>query len=165
MTDNNSNISIANDNPSDESLPKDILIVDDTIENLRLLSDMLTERGYTVRKATSGKMTLKVVQTLPPDLILLDIMLPDINGYEVCKLLKENPETATIPIIFLSALDDVLDKVRAFGVGGADYVTKPFHIEEVLIRVNNQLALKAAHQKICQLNAQLEEKVKKHFAK
>ncbi|WP_052055620.1 GGDEF domain-containing response regulator [Myxosarcina sp. GI1] len=160
MTDNNLNIpEVDLDKASEASLPKDILIVDDTLENLRLLSDMLTERGYTVRKATSGKMTLKVVETLPPDLILLDIMMPDLNGYEVCKILKENSETAAIPIIFLSALDDVLDKVKAFSVGGVDYITKPFQIEEVLVRVNNQLSLKAAQQKIHQLNSQLEERV------
>lgn len=142
-----------------KSLPKDILIVDDTIENLRLLSTMLTAKGYTVRKAINGQMTLKVVQTLPPDLILLDIMMPDMDGYQVCQELKDNPETAAIPIIFLSALDDVLDKVKAFAVGGVDYIMKPFQIEEVLVRVHNQLALKAAQQEICQLNTQLEERV------
>lgn len=138
---------------------KDILIVDDVLENLRLLSTMLTEQGYNVRKATSGQMALKAVQFLPPDLILLDIMMPDLNGYDVCKELKNNPTTAEIPIIFLSALDDVFDKVAAFKVGGADYITKPFQIEEVLVRVHNQLAFKAAQQEICRLNAQLEERV------
>ncbi|MEM8778109.1 MAG: response regulator, partial [Cyanobacteria bacterium P01_G01_bin.49] len=139
---------------------KDILIVDDTLENLRLLSSILTSQGYNVRKATGGKMALKVVQTLPPDLIMLDIMMPDMDGYQVCKQLKENPETATIPIIFLSALDDVVDKVTAFEFGGVEYITKPFQIEETLARVKNQLALKAAQQKICQLNTQLEARVK-----
>ncbi len=144
---------------TESSLSRDILIVDDTLENLRLLSSMLTEQGYTVRKAINGKMTLKVVQTLAPDLILLDVMMPDMNGYEVCQKLKENPATAAIPIIFLSALDDALDKVRAFTVGGVDYITKPFQIEEVLVRVQNQLALKAAQQEIHQLNSQLETRV------
>ena len=139
--------------------PRDILIVDDTLENLRLLSNMLTEQGYRVRKAVNGQMTLKVVETLPPDLILLDIMMPDMNGYEICQKLKENPATAAIPIIFLSALDDVLDKVKAFTVGGIDYISKPFQIEEVLVRVQNQLDLKAAQQKIHQLNSELETKV------
>lgn len=143
-----------------EEIPRDILIVDDTLENLRLLSTMLTKQGYTVRKATSGQMTLKVVQTLPPDLILLDIMMPDMNGYEVCQKLKDNPETTAIPVIFLSALDDVPDKVTAFGVGAVDYITKPFQVEEVLVRVHNQLALKAAQQKIYHLNLKLEERVK-----
>ncbi|GAB4537037.1 MAG: hypothetical protein Tsb0014_25370 [Pleurocapsa sp.] len=162
MTDNNPKhlAKIERDKISKASFSKDILIVDDTLENLRLLSSMLTEQGYTVRKATNGQMTLKVVQTLPPDLILLDIMMPDMNGYEVCQILKANPATAAIPIIFLSALDDVLDKVKAFQIGAIDYITKPFQIEEVLVRVRNQLALKAAQQEIYQLNAHLEERVK-----
>ncbi|AFZ36219.1 response regulator receiver modulated diguanylate cyclase/phosphodiesterase [Stanieria cyanosphaera PCC 7437] len=147
-------------NQADQSLPKDILIVDDTLENLRLLSTMLTEQGYTVRKATNGQMALTAVQALPPDLILLDIMMPDMSGYEVCQKLKANPTTTTLPIIFLSALDDVLDKVKAFQIGGVDYITKPFQIEEVLVRVHNQLALKAAQRKIVQLNNELEERVK-----
>ncbi|WP_186375888.1 EAL domain-containing protein [Hyella patelloides] len=141
-------------------LPKDILIVDDTIENLRLLSRMLTEQGYAVRVATSGKMTLKVVQTLPPDLILLDIMMPGMNGYQVCQKLQKNSETSQIPIIFLSALNNVLDKVKGFNVGGADYIMKPFQVEEVLARVQNQLAIKAAQTEISQLNNQLEQKVR-----
>lgn len=121
---------------------------------------MLTEQGYTVRKATNGQMALTAVQALPPDLILLDIMMPDMSGYEVCQKLKANSQTATLPIIFLSALDDVLDKVKAFQIGGVDYITKPFQIEEVLVRVHNQLALKAAQQKIVQLNNELEQRVK-----
>lgn len=148
-----------NNNEVKELFYKDILIVDDILENLRLLSTILTEQGYNVRKATSGQMALKAVEFLPPDLILLDIMMPDLNGYDVCKQLKDNPKTAEIPIIFLSALDDVFDKVAAFMIGGADYITKPFQIEEVLVRVHNQLALKAAQQEICQLNAQLEERI------
>ncbi|MDJ0743351.1 MAG: EAL domain-containing protein [Xenococcaceae cyanobacterium MO_167.B27] len=145
---------------SEEPLFRDILIADDSIENLRLLSILLTAQGYTVHQATSGQMTLKAVETLAPDLILLDIMMPDINGYEICKKLKKNPQTYPIPIIFLSGLDNVLDKVKAFDVGGADYIIKPFEIEEVLVRVRNQLVFKAAQQEICQLNAQLETRVK-----
>lgn len=138
----------------------DILIVDDTLENLRVLSSMLTQQGYNVRKATGGKMAIKVVEALPPDLILLDIMMPDTSGYEVCQELKKNPQTAEIPIIFLSALDDVFDKVMAFEVGGVDYISKPFQIQEVLVRVRNQLTLRAAQKKIQQLNARLEDKVR-----
>ncbi|WP_107667909.1 GGDEF domain-containing response regulator [Cyanothece sp. BG0011] len=138
---------------------KDILIVDDTIENLRVLSSILTEQGYNVRKATGGAMALKVVETLPPDLILLDIMMADLSGYEVCQQLKKNPRTADIPVIFLSALDDVFDKVKAFEMGGVDYISKPFQMEEVLVRVKNQLALRTAQKEVSQLNAQLESKV------
>lgn len=96
----------------------DILIVDDTPENLRLLSNMLSRRGYRVRKAISGSMALTAVQTLPPDLILLDIMMPEMDGYALCDRLKEDQRTRDIPVVFLSALNDVFDKVKAFNVGG-----------------------------------------------
>jgi diguanylate cyclase (GGDEF)-like protein len=138
----------------------DILIVDDTIENLRFLSNVLTEHGYAVRKATNGEMAITAVQALLPDLILLDIMMPHVNGYEVCQQLKTSPITAEVPIIFLSALDDAFDKVKAFSVGGADYITKPFHLEEVLARVQHQLRLRAAEQQIRQLNHQLEDRIR-----
>ncbi|MEA5543068.1 EAL domain-containing protein [Limnoraphis robusta Tam1] len=147
-------------NPSQLNLPKaDILIVDDTPMNLRLLSTMLSEQGYEVRQAISGQMALTAVQTSQPSLILLDIMMPDIDGYQICACLKNNPQTADIPIIFLSALDDVLDKVKAFQVGGADYITKPFEFEEILARVQNQLALKSAKEKLSSLKTQLEKRV------
>jgi diguanylate cyclase (GGDEF)-like protein len=138
----------------------DILVVDDTPVNLRLLSNLLSEQGYEVRKAINGKMALTAVHTAPPDLILLDVMMPDLSGYEVCTHLKQNQETAQIPVIFLSALNDVNDKVKGFTVGGADYITKPFEYEEIVVRVNNQLALKTAEQQLWQLNAELEERVR-----
>ncbi|VXD23542.1 EAL domain-containing response regulator [Planktothrix paucivesiculata] len=139
---------------------EDILIVDDTPDNLHLLSRMLTRQGYNVRKALSGPMALMAAQTVAPDLILLDIMMPEMDGYEVCQHLKADAKTAEIPIIFLSALDDVLDKVKGFQVGGVDYITKPFQFEEVLIRVQNQLALRAAELEIRVLNEELEVRVK-----
>lgn len=139
---------------------EDILIVDDTAENLRLLSTILIRQGYNVRKAINGQMALKAVQTVVPDLILLDIMMPEMDGYEVCQHLKANQQTAEIPVIFLSALSEVFDKVKAFEVGGVDYITKPFQFEEVVVRVKNQMALKAAEREIRLLNAQLEERVK-----
>ncbi len=144
----------------DPTKTEDILIVDDTPDNLHLLSRMLTCQGYNVRKALSGPMALTAVQTVAPDLILLDIMMPEMDGYEVCQNLKADAKTAEIPIIFLSALDDVLDKVKGFQVGGVDYITKPFQFEEVLIRVQNQLALRAAELEIRVLNAELEARVK-----
>lgn len=137
----------------------DILIVDDTPENLRVLSKILSGEGYNVRKAISGRMALTAVQTLLPDLILLDIMMPEMDGYTVCQHLKANLEWAKIPVIFLSALDSPLDKVTAFNVGGADYITKPFHVEEVVARVKCQLELKRAEQEIRSLNTQLEQRV------
>ncbi len=119
----------------------DILIVDDLVENIRFLSDFLTEQNYQVRKAINGKTALMAIQAFPPDLILLDINMPGLNGYEVCQQLKANPTTQAIPIIFLSAADAEEDKIKALQVGGADYITKPFQLEEVLVRVRSQLMI------------------------
>ncbi|WP_019505850.1 EAL domain-containing response regulator [Pleurocapsa sp. PCC 7319] len=138
---------------------QNILIVDDIADNLRVLSNTLNKQGYKIRCAKNGVMALKAASKILPDLILLDIKMPDMNGYEVCQKLKTNPLTKDIPVIFLSALDDVLDKVKAFEVGGLDYITKPFQVEEVLVRVKNHLALQSAQAKVCQLNQVLEQKV------
>ncbi len=118
-----------------------VLIVDDTPANLDLLNAMLSEEGYEVRPAINGQMALMAARMSPPDAILLDINMPGKNGYEVCIELKQDERTAEIPVIFLSALDDTADKVKAFHVGGVDYVTKPFQFEEVLARVESQLTL------------------------
>ncbi|MGF1491951.1 MAG: ATP-binding protein [Microcoleaceae cyanobacterium] len=126
-----------------------ILIVDDTPDNLRLLSQTLSQHGYEVQCAINGKLALMAVRNSLPDLILLDIKMPGMDGYEVCSELKNDSETAQVPVIFLSALDEVQDKVSAFAVGGVDYITKPFQVEEVLARVKSQLT-------ICQLRRQLE---------
>ena len=119
-----------------------ILVVDDTPDNLRLLSAMLTQLGYEVRRVINGQTALKTAQAAPPDLILLDIMMPDMNGYEVCQRLKASEQTRDIPVIFISALDEVLDKVKAFAVGGVDYITKPFSEEEVFARVETNLTIR-----------------------
>ncbi|HCF29324.1 MAG TPA: response regulator receiver protein [Cyanobacteria bacterium UBA11049] len=141
-----------------------ILIVDDLPDNLRVLSATLTQKGYEVRCAKNGAMALRGARTAPPDLILLDVKMPDMNGYEVCQQLKASPATQDIPVIFMSALDDVLDKVKAFEVGGVDYIIKPFQIEEVLARIKSQLALQAAKAEICLLNAELEQRVQQRTA-
>ncbi len=120
----------------------DILIVDDTLANLRVLSSMLTEQRYKVRGVSNGPMALTVARSATPDLILLDINMPDMDGYEVCRHLKEEQKTREIPIIFISALDEVSDKIQAFMAGGVDYVTKPFQFEEVLARVETHLVLR-----------------------
>ena len=135
----------------------DILIVDDTPDNLRLLSNILSESGYKVRSALNGALALRAVKAAAPDLILLDITMPQMSGYEICKSLKSDRETQGIPIVFLSALDRSFDKVKAFQVGGVDYITKPFQVEEVLVRVENQLTLK-------KLQTQLEQRVKERTA-
>ncbi|AFY72777.1 PAS domain S-box [Synechococcus sp. PCC 7502] len=137
----------------------DILVVDDRPDNIRLLSSMLSERGYKVRKAVNGMMTLTAVQTSAPDLILLDITMPQMDGYEVCQRLKSSPKTKDIPIIFISALDEVLDKVRAFNLGGVDYITKPFQVEEVIARVENQLTICHLKNQLKQQNHLLEQEV------
>ncbi|MFB2937657.1 adenylate/guanylate cyclase domain-containing protein [Aerosakkonemataceae cyanobacterium BLCC-F154] len=136
-----------------------ILIVDDTPDNLRLLSTMLSGQGYYVRKAINGQMALKAAQMSPPDLILLDINMPLMNGYEVCQTLKANPDTCKIPVIFISALDHVIDKIKAFEVGGVDYITKPFQLEEVLARINNQLNQKRLAEQLEFKNQQLQAEV------
>ncbi len=134
-----------------------ILIVDDTPDNLRLLSTTLTEQGYDVRCAINGKLALMTIKNELPDLILLDIKMPDMDGYTVCNQLKSQPETAEIPVIFLSALDDVFDKVKAFNTGGIDYITKPFQVEEVLVRVKNQLTIFRLKQQLQDKNKQLQQ--------
>ena len=141
----------------------DILIVDDRPENIRLLSSILADNGYPTRKATNGVMALRAVESIQPTLILLDIRMPNLSGYQVCKQLKSNPNTAQIPIIFLSATDDLEDKAKAFKVGGADYITKPFSVEEVLARIQNQLKIIAAQKTIEQLNREIEERVRERL--
>ncbi|MCC5649398.1 EAL domain-containing protein [Nostoc sp. XA013] len=139
---------------------KDILIIDDMADNLRVLSSILTREGYNVRKALNWQMALTATQTVLPDLILLDIMMPEVDGYEICQTFKAWELTADIPVIFISALDDVFDKVKAFQMGGVDYITKPFEFQEVLVRVKNQLALRSARLEILKLNIELEHRVK-----
>jgi K+-sensing histidine kinase KdpD len=127
-----------------------ILVVDDTIENLHLLTSMLEKHGYEARPVASGRQALQAVERAPPDVILLDIRMPGMDGYEVCRRLKAREELRDIPVIFLSALADTADKVRAFEAGGVDYVTKPFQVEEVLARVRTHLALRRARLELAQ---------------
>lgn len=134
-----------------------ILVVDDTLDNINLLATMLTEIGYKVRKALSGQMALMGVQAAPPDLILLDISMPEMNGYEVCEKLKASEQTRDIPVIFLSALDNVLDKVKAFSIGGVDYITKPFQLEEVVVRVENHLTIRRLQKQLSEQNSLLKK--------
>lgn len=140
-------------------ISQDILIVDDTLANLKVLSETLINYGYEVRAVKGGKTALAAIKAMPPSLILLDINMPEINGYQVCQKLKINEATRDIPIIFLTASNEAKDKVKAFASGGADYIAKPFQIEEVLARVKNQLSIQSAYAKIRQLNEELEEKV------
>lgn len=141
-----------------------ILIVDDTPANLRLLAGMLTEEGYKARPTPKGSAAIKSAQLSPPDLILLDINMPEMNGYEVCRRLKADQRTRHIPIIFISALGEINDKVKAFAAGGVDYITKPFRIEEVLARVETHLTLRRLQKKLEYTNEILEERVAERTA-
>lgn len=132
-----------------------LLVVDDHPDNLRTLSTILTKERYKVRKAISGEVALETVKAEAPDLILLDIKMPNIDGYTVCSILKKSDKTRDIPIIFLSALDSAADKVKGFKVGGVDYITKPFQAEDVLIRVQHQLTIVKQCQELYQHNQDL----------
>lgn len=165
----------------DELHAPTILVVDDNPDNLSVLFTSLTKAGFTVLTKKDGESALNVVAKKQPDIILLDILMPDLDGFEVCCRLKNNEKTRDIPVIFMSALSDTVDKIRGFQVGGVDYITKPFHYEEVLARVNAHLMirklqqelkaqhatleaqhtkLQAQHQLTVQLNAQLTQEIR-----
>ncbi len=117
------------------------MVIDDTATNLAVVEDILAKQGYEVRPFPKAAMALRAVFNDPPDLILLDIMMPEMDGYEVCTRLKADKTVRDIPVIFMSALTETIDKVKAFSLGGVDYITKPFHVDEVLARVNTHLKL------------------------
>ncbi|NES21618.1 MAG: PAS domain S-box protein, partial [Symploca sp. SIO3E6] len=136
-----------------------ILVVDNQPNNLRVLSNMLTQEGYKVQRAISGQLALNAAVAAPPDLILLDVIMPVMDGYEVCQRLKAIPVTQNIPIIFLSALQETADKVRALKVGGVDFITKPFQVEEVLARIENQLTIQKLQQQCTNQNSRLRQEI------
>ena len=136
-----------------------ILIVDDTPDNLDLLASIFKKRGYQTCCCKNGLEALEIARSGWAELILLDIQMPEMDGYEVCEQLKADSKTKEIPVIFLSALDDFANKKKAFAVGGVDYITKPFHLKEVVVRVANQIAIQSAKKQIIELNNRLEAKV------
>jgi phosphoserine phosphatase RsbU/P len=136
--------------------PASILVVDDTPANLQVLAGMLKDRGYKVRPVPSGKLALLAAQRDPPDLILLDINMPEMNGYEVCEHLKADDKLKGIPVIFISALTEQLDKVKAFAIGGVDYLTKPFQMEELHARVETHLRLRRLQIELEEYSSHLE---------
>ena len=140
---------------SDADQPANILVVDDTPANLQVLAGMLKDRGYKVRPVPSGKLALLAAERNPPDLILLDINMPEMNGYEVCEYLKADAKLKGIPVIFISALTEQLDKVKAFAIGGVDYLTKPFQMEELHARVETHLKLRRLQLELEEANARL----------
>jgi PAS domain S-box-containing protein len=160
-----------NGHDRDRSGSPQILVVDDTPASLSLLTEILAERGYQVRSAASGRLALRSAAVEAPDLILLDVRMPDLNGYEVCRRLKEDPGLKEIPVIFISALDATDDKIKGFKAGGVDYITKPFQSIEILTRVETQLGmqglrkqLEAQNIQLQKLNDRLEQKVEERTA-
>jgi DNA-binding NtrC family response regulator len=146
------------------SVPEEILVVDDTPANLRLLSDLLTQHGYRVRPATDGALALKSVAARTPELILLDVNMPGMDGYEVCRRLKADEKSSRIPVIFISAFGDTRQKVTGFEAGGLDYITKPFEAEEVLARVRTHLRLRHAEEALRHAHNTLEIRVQERTA-
>ena len=142
---------MASQNNPVSNLSGDVLIVDDTVANLKLLADMLTAEGLKVRPANSGELAMSSIELRPPDLILLDVRMPGMDGYEVCLRLKANKETRDIPVIFVSALDDGQARAKSFQMGGVDFITKPFLKEEVIARVRTHLELHRLRQMVASL--------------
>jgi diguanylate cyclase (GGDEF)-like protein len=145
--------------PIDTPVNAVVMIVDDNPNNLKVLGSMLQQAGYKVRPALSGDMALRSLQTGLPDVVLLDIRMPLMDGYEVCRRMKEDPKLRDVPVIFISALQDMEDKVHAFQAGGVDYIVKPFQLEEVLVRVRTHLDLAQARRQLRSVNADLEQRV------
>lgn len=142
-----------------------ILLVDDNPTNLKVLSEAMANSGCTILVATDGKRAIKQAEYASPDLILLDVMMPGIDGFETCSQLKSNPKTQDIPVIFMTALNDTVNKVKGLNLGAVDYITKPFQQEEVLARVGVHLRLRSLTKKLSEQNELLEEKVEERTAK
>ncbi len=134
-----------------------IMVVDDTPANLTLLTDMLQQAGYEISPLPNGQLALQVAGQAPPDMFLLDINMPGLNGYQVCERLKASDRLRDIPVIFLSAMHETIDKVKAFQAGGVDYITKPFQVEEVLARIRTHLNLRAMQQQQAETLRRLQE--------
>ncbi len=143
----------------DSRVPANILVVDDNPQNLRLLVGILSEHGYRVRPAPSGSLALKSVSSMLPDLILLDINMPEMDGYTVCEKLKADENSHAVPVIFISALNEVMDKVRAFSAGGVDFISKPFHMEEVLARIRTHLKIREMQNQLEEQNIRLRQEI------
>ena len=145
------------------SAPANILVVDDTPQNLKLVGDLLEVKGYAVTTAADGRAALQLLRTRKFDLVLLDVMMPPgPDGFEVCEQLRADGATRDVPVIFLTALDDTFDKVRAFSAGAVDFVTKPFRSEELLARVGTHLALRQARRSLEEQNTRLREEIEAH---
>lgn len=153
-----------NDSADYERKPDEVLVVDDTIESLHYLAELLTQDGYRVRTALNGETALWSAASRAPDLVLLDIRMPGLDGFEVCSQLKSNPATSSVPIIFLSAQDDLADKMMGFRLGATDYITKPFEAEEVLLRVKTHVGMARVAKQLQSANQSLEEHIRSRTA-
>ncbi|MHC5825762.1 MAG: response regulator, partial [Nostoc sp.] len=136
-----------------------ILLVDNQLDNLHFLSQILQHQGYQVQSAISGQLAINTVLASPPDLILLDVLMSEMDGYEVCQHLKANYKTQEIPIIFFGVLDELSEKINVFDLGDIDYIIQPFQTKEVLLRIQNQLTLKRLKKQLKEQNAQLQEEI------
>ena len=145
-------------NPSGDQPRDDILVVEDSLPSLQAVQNVLTEGGYKVRGATDGRTAMMIVGAKPPDLILLDVSMPGMDGFEVCQHLKDENDTHDIPVIFITGKDDVVDKMKGFDVGGVDYITKPFQAEDVLARVETHLTIHNLQKRLEEKNRELQEK-------
>jgi PleD family two-component response regulator len=141
----------------DQSNVGRIMVVEDNVVNRKLLGSLLGRQGYRTVEAEDGERAVALAQADPPDLVLLDIMMPKLDGYATCAALKEDPRTRDVPVIFISTLDQELDKVRAFSAGGVDYISKPFQVQEVYARVRTHLAIRQLQRELEQRVADLEE--------
>lgn len=135
-----------------------IVVADDAAVNRMLLTGILEQAGYEVRTAVDGRDALRLIESEPPDLVLLDVQMPEMSGYEVCSVMRSKPRLAPIPVVFISALDSVDEKVKAFEAGGNDYVTKPFEPAEVLARVSGQVKIFRLNRELRLRNAELQRK-------
>ncbi len=144
---------------SDQDHRETILVVDDVEDNLRLLERLLTQAGYDVRTANNGLVAIQFAEADPPDMVLLDIAMPGLDGYQVCQRFKDSPILSDIPVIFVSALDDMLDKEKAFSVGGVDYITKPIEAKDVLMRVETHLSIRKMQKQLEWRNSELEAEI------
>ncbi|MBP0021614.1 MAG: response regulator [Cyanobacteria bacterium SBLK] len=138
---------------------ENILVIDDRPQNLKLLRNLLTKEGFKVRLSTNGEVAIKTAEYSPPDLILLDVMLPGIDGFETCRRIKQNPLLIEIPVIFMTGLNSIEDKIKGFEVGGIDYITKPFQLDEALIRIKTHLKIQNLQQQLSEQNQKLQTEI------
>jgi class 3 adenylate cyclase len=144
--------------------PAKLLVVDDTPRNVKLLADLLAVKGYTVTTAASGPEALARIEAEPPDLVLLDVVMPEMSGYEVCRKIREKPATATLPVVMVTALDPAQERVKGIEAGADDFLTKPINQAELLARVRSLLRIKELHDRLAEWNRTLEERVQEQVA-